>query len=101
VTAVVNNQLTADLAATSDFQAAPCMGCGVCTAVCPVGIDLLPRTMFRYALLGLEDKLGENIQALYSCLLCRLCEANCPADVPIAENIRLLRRYVNQRVFDL
>lgn len=99
--AVVNGPLTADLAVTSDFQASPCMSCGVCTAVCPMGIDLLPRTMFRYALLGLEGKLVDNIPALYSCLLCRLCEANCPADVPIAENIRLLRRWVNQRVFDL
>ena len=32
------------------------MNCGVCTATCPLGIDLLPRRLFRYVLLGLEDR---------------------------------------------
>lgn len=97
----VSGRLLATLRASGKFQAGPCMNCGVCTALCPMGIDLLPRRLFRYALLGLEDRVAENIPALYSCLLCRLCEVSCPAEVPVAENVRLLRRYVNEKIFKL
>jgi heterodisulfide reductase subunit C len=97
----VNGRLLATLRTSGEFNAGPCMNCGVCTALCPLGIDLLPRRLFRYALLGLEDRIAESIPALYSCLLCRLCEVSCPADVPVAENVRLLRRYVNEKIFKL
>jgi heterodisulfide reductase subunit C len=38
---------------------------------------------------------------VYQCLLCRLCEVNCPAGVPIAENVRLLRRHISSHVYRL
>ncbi len=77
------------------------MNCGVCSAVCPMGIELLPRKLFRYVLLGIEHKVVNNAEAIYSCLLCRMCEANCPAQVHIAENVRLLRHYLNRKVFKI
>jgi heterodisulfide reductase subunit C len=83
------------------FDASACMNCGVCTAICPMGIDILPRTLFRYALLGMEDKVFGEGEAIFSCLLCRMCESTCPADVQIAENIRLIRYYINNRLFKL
>jgi heterodisulfide reductase subunit C len=52
-------------------------------------------------MLGLEDKIFENEDTIYSCLLCKMCEANCPAGVPIAENIRLLRNYINTNLYGL
>lgn len=80
------------------FNASACMNCGVCSAICPMGIELLPRKLFRYVLLGIEDKVVNNIEAIYSCLLCKMCEVNCPAQVHIAENVRCLRNYMNSKV---
>jgi heterodisulfide reductase subunit C2 len=79
------------------FNASACINCGSCTALCPMGINLLPRRLFRYVLLGLERKVLENIPSIYSCLLCKMCEDNCPAEVPIVANIRALRSYVNKK----
>ncbi len=83
------------------FDARACMNCGVCTALCPVEIGVLPRQVFRHAMLGLEEKLLEDSDTIFSCLLCRMCEVNCPAEVPIAENMRLLRTTINRRVYKL
>ncbi|SHF44917.1 heterodisulfide reductase subunit C [Desulfofundulus australicus DSM 11792] len=83
------------------FDARACLNCGVCSAVCPMGIELLPRKLFRYVLLGVKDRVLENVQAVYSCLLCRLCEVNCPAQVRVAENVRFLRYYLNKKVFQI
>ena len=33
------------------------MNCGVCTATCPLGIDVLPRQLLRYAALGMEERI--------------------------------------------
>ena len=85
----------------AQFDAAACMNCGVCTAICPMGLNILPRTLFRYALLGMEDNIFGEKEAIFSCLLCRLCETTCPAGVHISENIRLMRYYINKKLFNL
>ena len=90
------NELT-----VGEFNATACMNCGVCSAVCPLGMELLPRKLFRYVLLGLGEKVLSNIETIYSCLLCKLCEANCPANVHIAENVRSLRYVINKKVFNI
>lgn len=77
-----------------DLDARRCFNCGTCTTLCPLGLKVLPREIFRYALLGAEEKLRENREAVYACLLCRLCEVNCPQGVKITEVIRLLRVYL-------
>jgi heterodisulfide reductase subunit C2 len=84
-----------------DFNATACMNCGTCTGLCPHGLDILPRELFRYVVLGLKDKVLANTETIYSCLLCRMCEANCPGDVRITENVRSLRHYINRNVFKL
>ncbi|MGB9712003.1 MAG: 4Fe-4S dicluster domain-containing protein [Dissulfurimicrobium hydrothermale] len=83
------------------FNAEQCFNCGTCTALCPMEINILPRILFRYVLMGMKDKLMENKDAIYSCLLCRMCEDNCPEGVRIAENIRVLRRYIGRHVYGL
>jgi len=62
-----------------------------------MGIELLPRKLFRYVLLGVEEKVRENSATIYSCLLCKMCEVNCPAGVHIAENVRALRYYLYKK----
>jgi heterodisulfide reductase subunit C len=83
------------------FDAAACMNCGVCTALCPMETTPLPRVIFRQVMLGLKAEVLNNTEAVYSCLLCKMCEANCPAGVPIAENMRLIRKYINTAVYGL
>jgi len=99
--ALVNPDFVAEVRRSDEFNASACMNCGVCSAVCPMGIELLPRKLFRYVLLGIKDKVLENTETIYSCLLCKMCEVNCPAKVHIAENVRTLRYYINKKVFKL
>lgn len=84
-----------------EFDAQMCMNCGTCTALCPLGVDFLPRRLFRSVVLGDRAKVLAEKDAIFECLLCRLCEANCPAGVHIAENVRALRVYVNREVHHL
>jgi heterodisulfide reductase subunit C len=66
-----------------------------------MGIDILPRRLFRYVLLGMEEQVIAETESVYSCLLCKMCEVNCPAGVHIAENVRALRHHINRTVFGL
>ena len=91
---VVRPDLAAELHRLGDFDAEACMNCGVCTATCPLGIDVLPRRVLRDAVLGLDDRVRAASEAVFSCLLCRACEAACPAGVHISEDVRLLRRWL-------
>jgi heterodisulfide reductase subunit C len=94
----VDTRLAAETRHLGEFDASACLNCGVCSALCPLGYDILPRRLFRLVLLGLEDALEAHTTEIYSCLLCRMCEANCPAGVHIAENIRHLRTVVGRRL---
>lgn len=91
----------AEGAGLTNFDATACMGCGVCIATCPMGIDVLPRKLFRYAVLGLKDEILANTEAIFQCLLCKLCEEICTSNVPIVENILCLRTYVNREVYGI
>jgi heterodisulfide reductase subunit C len=101
MTALANPDLATVLERSDEFNADACMNCGVCSAVCPLGVEILPRRLFRYVLLGMEHRLAQETETVYSCLLCRMCEENCPAGVHIADNVRSLRHYINRTVFGL
>lgn len=98
MTVVLNPQLLSEVAARGRFDATACMNCGVCTAVCPLGLSALPRRVFHDVVIGQEEAVLAEQEAIYTCLLCRACEASCPAGVHITQNVRTLRRYLNQRV---
>ncbi len=84
-----------------EFDGSACMSCGVCTASCPMEIEILPRQLFRHVLLGMTDRLVDDSEAVYSCLLCKQCEQRCPAAVHITDNVRTLRHYLNRTVYGL
>jgi len=96
----VNPDFAKAMRLSDRFNANACINCGTCTALCPIGLGGLPRTVFRHALMGLEDNIIGNTNTIFTCLLCGMCEANCPADVTITENIRALRTYFNRDVFE-
>jgi heterodisulfide reductase subunit C len=93
---VVTSVLAERVREAGPFDAEACMNCGVCTAACPLGLDVLPRRLFRYVVLGLEDRVRAETETVFSCLLCRLCEESCPAGVHITENVRTLRHHLRQ-----
>ena len=97
----VSSELAAKVKKSDEFNAEACYHCGTCTALCPLGYEILPRKLFREVMLGLQEKVKDNIPAIYSCLLCRMCEENCPAGVNIAGNVRYLRCYINEKEFHL
>ncbi len=97
----VDLEFAETVASSNDFDAWACMNCGVCSAVCPIGIDLLPRKLFRYAVLGLKDEVLAEQDTIFQCLLCKLCEENCTANVHITANMRFLRGYIDQEKFGL
>jgi heterodisulfide reductase subunit C len=101
MTALVNPGLADELARSDEFNADACMNCGVCSAVCPMGVDVEVRKLFRYVLLGMEDKVRAETESVFSCLLCKMCEENCPAGVHIAENVRTLRHHIVRTSFGL
>jgi heterodisulfide reductase subunit C len=101
VSAVVSPDLAERVREAGAFDAEACMNCGVCTAACPLGLDVLPRRVFRYVLLGLEDRVQAEGENVYSCLLCRLCEESCPAGVHITENVRTLRHHLNRELLGM
>jgi heterodisulfide reductase subunit C len=94
MTEVVNPALADELRALGEFDAEACMNCGVCSAACPLEIDLLPRRLFRHAVLGLDERVRAETEPVFSCLLCGACEQSCPAGVHITENVRVLRRWL-------
>ncbi len=93
--------MAARLKKADGFDAGACFHCGTCSALCPLEYKILPRKLFREVMLGLEDAVRANIPAIFSCLLCRLCEENCPSGVHIAENMRTLRVLINREEFGL
>jgi heterodisulfide reductase subunit C len=84
-------------------KSGPCIQCGTCTAVCPLPREdvLLPRQILRLLHLGRREELLERAEAIYSCLLCRLCEETCPAGVSIPECVRFLRGHLNRTHYHL
>ncbi len=99
--AIVNTEFIKNISCSGKFNASACMSCGTCTALCPMEINTLPRLMFRHVMLGLESKVIENTENVFSCLLCKMCEESCPSNVHIAENIKCIRQYINQEIFKL
>jgi heterodisulfide reductase subunit C len=94
MTTMIAPDLAMGLARPDDFDAEACMNCGFCSATCPLGINVLPRRLFRYFVFGMEDAVRGESEAIFSCLLCRACEQSCPAGVHITENMRLLRGWL-------
>ena len=101
MTALANPGLAAELDRSPEFNADASMNCGVCSAICPMGVEVQPRKLFRYVLLGMEERVRAETETVFSCLLCKMCEENCPSGVHFAENVRTLRHHIDRTVFGL
>jgi len=97
----VNPEFVESMKLDEGFNASACINCGTCTALCPMEINLLPRHLFRFVLMGAEEKVRESTTYIFSCLLCKMCEDNCPGGVDITANVRALRAYFNRELYGL
>ena len=59
----------------------PCLSCGYCEQVCPVG--LLPYVLHRYVQ---RDMVDEKLvrYGVFDCVDCNLCSYVCPSKIPLA-----------------
>jgi len=78
-----------------------CSFCGFCEWVCPtlkVRKDRAygPRGRVNTIIILLKDGMRsrKGINGIFSCALCRACNAQCPAGIDIKENIRKFRSYI-------
>ena len=94
MTTLIAPPLAVAMQGRAGFDAQACMNCGFCSATCPLGVDILPRRLFRYVLFGMSEAVRAESETIFSCLLCRACEQSCPAGVHITENVRLLRGWL-------
>ncbi len=71
-----------------------CVGCGTCTAVCPVSAvhpEFSPGLVLRQVLLGLRGEvLGSPL--IWQCARCARCSHFCPQEVRFLDIIQALRR---------
>ena len=59
----VSSELAARMKEAEGFNAGACFHCGTCTALCPLGYEILPRKLFREVMLGLEDRVRAQYPA--------------------------------------
>lgn len=62
-------------------QQQPCIRCGQCNTVCPVG--LLPQQLYWYA--KSEEIEKANDYNLRDCIECACCDFVCPSHIPLAD----------------
>jgi ferredoxin len=68
-------------------ELARCLGCNRCTKVCPQEIDVM-----AYVAAALRGDLREVSRLSFECILCGLCAANCPAEIPQYQIAMVARR---------
>ncbi len=68
----------------SRTAAQPCIRCGICAEVCPVG--LLPQQLFWYAQAEDDGKLEDY--NLFDCIECGACAYVCPSSIPLVHYYR-------------
>ena len=68
-------------------QALPCIRCGECATVCPVG--LLPQQLYWHARAKELDKTRDY--HLFNCIECGCCSYVCPSKIPLVHYFRFAK----------
>ena len=73
--------------ASRQTQALPCIRCGACVEVCPMG--LLPHQLYWYARAKDMDKVQDY--HLFDCIECGCCDYVCPSQIPLVQYYRFAK----------
>jgi Fe-S oxidoreductase len=81
-----------DLAAEVGETFLSCLQCGTCTSVCPWNqiFSYSPRRILRQLALGIGTEASVD-QAVWSCVTCNACGANCPRGIEIIDVMKAVR----------
>jgi electron transport complex protein RnfC len=79
--------------ASRQTQALPCIRCGACTEVCPIG--LLPHQLYWYARAKDFDKVQDY--HLFDCIECGCCDYVCPSQIPLVQFYRFAKSSIWQQ----
>lgn len=71
-----------------------CVRCGMCRNVCPMG--MAPDILYGHYAFNHEVS-RNHLNTLRNCSDCVLCNAVCPARLPLCQSIKLLRGAVNEK----
>ena len=63
----------------------PCISCGFCDEVCPVGI--IPHLLSKYIKRGIIDETLTNYN-IFNCIECGLCSYVCPSKIPLLKHMK-------------
>lgn len=77
-------------------ELARCLGCNRCTKVCPQEIDVM-----SYISAALRGDLAEVRRISFECIMCGLCAAHCPAEIPQHQVAMLARRLEGRHLMPL
>ena len=72
----------------------PCIRCGKCVTVCPMGLE--PYLLMSLSEKNLWDRLEKNY--VMDCIECGSCSYTCPANRPLLDYIRLGKGTVGQMI---
>lgn len=73
--------------ASRQTQALPCIRCGDCVDVCPMG--LLPQQLYWYAKAREFDRVQDY--HLFDCIECGCCDYVCPSQIPLVQFYRFAK----------
>ena len=90
----VNTDLLKQCSEYGNVNVDSCFNCGNCTAVCSMTTEeeSFPRTLIRYAQVGMEDKLLGS-KELWLCYNCGECTETCPRQADPARFMMAARCY--------
>jgi electron transport complex protein RnfC len=71
-----------------------CIRCGMCRTVCPMGMS--PDILYGHYAFNREIS-QNHLNTLRNCSDCVLCNAVCPARLPLCQSIKLLRGAINEK----
>ncbi len=80
-------------------QLLACIGCGTCTATCPVQAVQArfdPRRIMRMAMLGMADEVMRS-DFVWLCAGCYSCRERCPQGVMVTDLMRALKNVAMRR----
>ena len=90
VTKGTSGVLLMDASESTRSEAGPCIRCGKCVSVCPMGLEpYLINAMTKKGRIAETESLHP-----YDCIECGSCSFTCPARIPLLDYIRLAKTEV-------